>query len=569
MTTFNETITDDLDGSEDLAELLTGTDIISDPFEGGESSLITHWLGLRTFDEILGFQDTPKPGWKFLLDESFNLSETHVINWVVPLFDQLFTSDALKIQGNYNTFLNESISIEELITQWRVFNDIIAESYNFSEDLIDIHTKVGLLLDILRIKETVVNTGTFQNFLADTLNLLDALERIFKESLNEALDLSGVVKENGIFLTLVDENFTAQDVVAEIFTATVEVTDTFQGVDSNGVTGTYFALSNDSLIFRNEIILSGQIFACWVLTTKNYNPSIYSNFDFNSYARSSKKLYGARSDGIYLLEGETDSGKDIHTGLMFDFSNMDIPETKRLRSIHLGQRKNPLIVIDSYDFSFGQDEISIGSSDIGLLQGGAQSFTGNGELLSRAIFKLGVSSGATGDMFARIYAHAGVFGTSSEPTGPVLAEVIRDVSTLKPISAQEIFIFDPPFPTVNGVKYTISFEWPDPDMSYRAVNLSVDNSSPTHPGNLTFITGVNFYIPQATRDMVFELTTHEDLKARIQVSTDRAENKTYKVINDRVVVGKEVRGKFWTVAIEDVQNLKSMELNVILLSKKR
>lgn len=417
MATFNETIEDDLDGSDNLAELLTGLDILSESFDGGEDLLelftgldvipdslsytedfLLHWEGKRIFTETIGVQDFPKPGWKFFLTEDLDFSESQLIDWIVPLFDQLFTDDALKVQGNYHTILGESISIEELIARWKVFNDIISESYNLSEGLVDIHTKVGIILDILRIKETIVNTGTFQSFLADNLRLVDALERIFRGSLDETLGLADVVQENGIFLTLVDENFTIQDVISEIFTARVSVTDTFEGIDSGLVTGTYFALSNDSLIFRNELVISGQVFACWVLTTKNYNPSVYSNFDFNSYARSNKKLYGARSDGIYLLEGDDDSGKEIHTGLMFDFSNMDIPETKRIRSIHIGSR-----------------------------------------------------------------------------------------------------------------------------------------------------------------------TT----KATIQVSTDRGVGRTYNTINQRAVIGKEVIGKYWTVAVEDVEDLKSMELNVILLSKKR
>jgi hypothetical protein len=152
------------------------------------------------------------------------------------------------------------------------------------------------------------------------------------------------------------------------------------------------------VVFRSEIILSGQAFACWVLTTKDYNPSIYSNFDFNSYGKIEDKLYGAREDGIYLLEGADDAGSDVHTGLLFDFANMDIPATKRLRTVHLGSK-------------------------------------------------------------------------TSEGT--------------------------------------------------------------------------------------------------VQVATDRGIEKSYRSTNQRAVIGKEVRGKFWTVAVENFDDLKSMELNVVLISKKQ
>lgn len=321
-----------------------------------------------------------------------------IVNLIVPLLDQLFFSDSDLVGGTYGTILEEILDILDFPLAIKRFVDTIAESLNYSETVTDLHKKIAVILDILSIKENILNTGTFGHFLADDLNLLDSLEKIFRELVSEAFNLSDVLTERAIFLSLLSENFNVSDVVAEIFSASTIVTDTFQGTDSAGNQITFFVLSNDKIILRSEIIVSGHAFACWVLTTKEYNPSIYSNFDFNSYAVNNKKLYGARQDGIYLLEGADDSGSDVHTGLLFDFANMDIPATKRLRSVHLGSK-------------------------------------------------------------------------TKETT--------------------------------------------------------------------------------------------------VQVSTDRNISKTYRTKQQRTVIGKEVRGKFWTIAVEDVNNLKSMELNVVLISKTR
>ena len=342
--------------------------------------------------------DTVTPGWAFLINESLNYSESEVIKLVIPMFDQLLFSDSDLVGGNYGTILNEILELLDFPIASKLFIDTIAESLNYSDDLIDLHKKVTVILDLLSMQEIIVNTGTFGHFLSDELNLLDSLEKLFRETITEAFNLSELLDERAIFLSSINEEFNVSDIVAEIFTASTTVTDTFQGTDSAGNQITFFVLSNDKIIFRSEIVVSGHAFACWVLTTKEYNPSVYSNFDFNSYAVNNKKLYGARQDGIYLLEGADDSGSDVHTGLLFDFANMDIPATKRLRSIHLGSKTK---------------------------------------------------------------------------------------------------------------------------------------------------------------------------QATVQVSTDRDISKTYRTKQQRTVVGKEVRGKFWTIAVEDVDNLKSMELNVVLISKKR
>jgi hypothetical protein len=74
----------------------------------------------------------------------------------------------------------------------------------------------------------------------------------------------------------------------------------------------------------------------WAVTGNNYNPSVYSNFPFNSYAKFRGKEYGAGENGIYLLSGADDDGKEIHDGIRI-VTNFGTEKHKRLRSIHLGK----------------------------------------------------------------------------------------------------------------------------------------------------------------------------------------------------------------------------------------
>jgi hypothetical protein len=70
--------------------------------------------------------------------------------------------------------------------------------------------------------------------------------------------------------------------------------------------------------------------------------------------------------------------------------------------------------IDSFNGSTGDVGVDYGGQQLG------QSFTGNGTKLTSlsAIF---TGSNPTGNSYIEIYAHSGVFGTSSVPTGAVLA----------------------------------------------------------------------------------------------------------------------------------------------------
>lgn len=129
------------------------------------------------------------------------------------------------------------------------------------------------------------------------------------------------------------EFFTPQTVVYEV-TAT-------GGVEVNG---------NGILVYLRPLVLEvigeGGVevggdydtytYHTWVITGLTFEPSIYSGFDFNSYSAHQGKCYGLKDDGLYVLEGDTDDGKDIHTGVRFGASNFGKEGRNKLRSIRFG-----------------------------------------------------------------------------------------------------------------------------------------------------------------------------------------------------------------------------------------
>ena len=78
------------------------------------------------------------------------------------------------------------------------------------------------------------------------------------------------------------------------------------------------------------------VFESYVLTGAKSEPSIYSAFNFNSYAKYRGQYYGAGMDGVYLLEGSDDAGDDIHPGIRIGPWNAGTDREKRLRLLRCG-----------------------------------------------------------------------------------------------------------------------------------------------------------------------------------------------------------------------------------------
>lgn len=85
-----------------------------------------------------------------------------------------------------------------------------------------------------------------------------------------------------------------------------------------------------------EVGVPDEVFETWVLNGYTLEPSMYSGFNFNSYAYFNGQYYGCKDDGIYLLEGATDDGAAIHSGVRIGPSTLGTRNRKRIRAVYPG-----------------------------------------------------------------------------------------------------------------------------------------------------------------------------------------------------------------------------------------
>ena len=79
-----------------------------------------------------------------------------------------------------------------------------------------------------------------------------------------------------------------------------------------------------------------EVYDTYALNGNAYEPSIFSGWNFNSYAMFRGKAYGAGAAGLYFLEGADDDGEVIHTGARIGPINFGTTRDKRLRVLKLG-----------------------------------------------------------------------------------------------------------------------------------------------------------------------------------------------------------------------------------------
>lgn len=172
-------------------------------------------------------------------------------------------------------------------------------------------------------------------------------------------------------------------------------------------------------------------------------------------------------------------------------------------------------IIDSYAEGYSGGHFSLYSTQVTRV---AQSFAVTGAAtLGSCKFYLFRNNSPTGNIVAKLYAHSGVYGTSSEPTGAALATSDTiDVTTLSASSQLVTFTFSGAnqYSLSAATKYVISVEYAGGDGS-NYIGVGSDSTSPTHSGNTISYNGaysiwagtdVPFYVYSTSSNNTYTVT---------------------------------------------------------------
>lgn len=141
-------------------------------------------------------------------------------------------------------------------------------------------------------------------------------------------------------------------------------------------------------------------------------------------------------------------------------------------------------VCDSYSESNQSSSVAIAGGGFWSTAVG-QSFNGNGETLLNCKLYLKKNGSPTGNLTVKLYAHTGTYGSTGIPTGTALDTSTRilDVEDLTSSYVLYQFEFEGEYTLVTDTKYFIVAEFSGGGMG-DYVDFGIDNTSPTHGGNL-------------------------------------------------------------------------------------
>lgn len=272
---------------------------------------------LTRFSEGLRFGDAAAPSLVYSLRETLGLIDGSgaMLDALVALGEQMTFGDVVRVA--YRVLMAETIAIAGNPTAWRQLVLEIADALSLAASARSTWDANVALASALAFGDSPVNV--VQGALAETVTLGDTQKATLTAMLKllDTLRLQDTLPAPSLTLTaLVDESLA----LGADLTLQQELN----------------ALIADGVQFLAQITLDDGVYLAWVMNAESHAFTSYSNYPFNSFAVIGGKTYGAKADGIYLLEGDDDAGAAIDAIVRGGLTNFGSSKFKRMPSMYLG-----------------------------------------------------------------------------------------------------------------------------------------------------------------------------------------------------------------------------------------
>ncbi|HDO36693.1 MAG TPA: hypothetical protein ENH07_10435 [Nitrospirae bacterium] len=369
----NVTITENVTTSDEIgvpiyAEIAEGLSTADSMSRGGESlmfsaehatfadSMSAYKDDTIKVTESIGFYDTPSPGWGLTFSDALGLADALTLESGLRLLEQLMLFDTTDTNWEGTETVLSSLQVYGSLIAGEIFNEVAISSIAMVDVVSVLGDMISAIAESLGLADSVANRAEFNPVIAEALAITGAVtvtkalyaqntESIdFEDSarvgwgieVSDTIGLVDTVDRLWYCMNILTESLEFTETVLNQFQIDEKISDVLEFASTIAVQKVLTSKVKDVIDFGVTIELNGELWECWVLGTDQFNVSVYSNFDFNSYAVYGGAAYGCRPDGVYELAGDDDDGDAIVPGVVLPDSYYGDSRRKRFRRAIFG-----------------------------------------------------------------------------------------------------------------------------------------------------------------------------------------------------------------------------------------
>jgi hypothetical protein len=311
------------------------TKIIKD-LAWASSGVSATWTGLRTVAESIRISESFWVSFMEALAESGTVSDTTARGLGLGLRDSATLSISTSAKWSGTRTLAEVLMVVPAAVLVRTLPLLLAET-GTNSDTIDYELAV-MVREYVSGHETVTPKGTFKRTLSELLTAIETLTsgRGYLKTLSDSVTASEILSVILYLFLTRSETVNASETCTPLKKSYPVNSDSITISNVLTTKGTFKNTLVEALTAITMITLNGEVYQCWSFNDNEMYASLYTNYGFNSYATLGGHDYGCKSTGIYILEGATDAGVKIETGVRLNYAYLGTHLNKRMTHAFFG-----------------------------------------------------------------------------------------------------------------------------------------------------------------------------------------------------------------------------------------
>jgi len=301
-----------------------------------DDTMPVYTLVSRLLQDSLISWDTLKWGWHKSIADEMAIVETIEKILGIPVNEWLTLTDVQTNNWSGVEAVSSNLYIIDIPKVIQAYDDLISDGIDVADA---VHCSLVLMItDILTSIDTVANIGVFQHTATDSFTLADIISRAFPKTLSDSFAATDVSLIDFLAYLQLTDTITITEDTTPGLTISQTISDALSALDTVTLQQFLQELITDGLSLEVLVEMDGEVWECWVLNTSSFHPSVYSGYDYNSFAidYQTSIVYGCKSDGIYVLDGDDDDGTAFKTGIILPDTRFGTANNKRFRKAWLG-----------------------------------------------------------------------------------------------------------------------------------------------------------------------------------------------------------------------------------------
>lgn len=296
------------------------------------------------------------------LSDSWGMNDTTTLEAAVALSDALGISDIIAVEEIYQLVdsIGLSATLDHLITAYQnlsagigineaihiLVDLVVSDSFGVQDTPTALRVYTASLVDGIILTGVASNRVDAFNVLSSLVGLLDAVERGLDAAVLDTIGINATVASNLRAISSLLDEIGIDDITSAVVGIYVTLD---EGIEIDAALSSSAVLQNaieDGFIISTTILGPGSdIYTGWVMNSENFAVTTYSNYKFTDMALLNGSYYGVKEDGIFLLEGDTDSGDNIGARIVTAAMEFGSSSLKTISQMYIGFRGDGDLVL--------------------------------------------------------------------------------------------------------------------------------------------------------------------------------------------------------------------------------